>query len=89
MIGTPSPLISLDDVGAEAVRVGERRARLVHAGVDRPAEMLQERAEQAPIEAARARDCRITARAGPRAIWAYPMLRSHGPAATSAPDAPS
>ncbi len=50
MTGTPSSLISRDDVGAESVRVGARRARLVDAGVDRSAEMLQERAEQAAIE---------------------------------------
>src|SRR5689334_2574227 len=31
----------------------------------------------------------MTARAGPRATCAYPMLRSQGPAASSAPEAPS
>ena len=50
MIGTPSPLTCRDDVGAESVLVGERRARLVDARVDRPAEMLQEGAEQAPVQ---------------------------------------
>ena len=38
------------DVRAEALRVGQRRAGLVDAGVDRAAEMLEERAEQTPIE---------------------------------------
>ena len=40
------------DVGAEPLRIGEARAGLVHARVDRAAEVLEEGAEQAPIEIA-------------------------------------
>ena len=39
-----------DDIRTESVGVRARRSGLVHARVDRPAEMFQERAEQAAIE---------------------------------------
>src|SRR5206468_7090557 len=40
----------LRDVLAEAVRVRERRARLVDAGVDRSAQVLEEGAEKAAVQ---------------------------------------
>ena len=43
------------DVGAESFCIGEARPRLVHARVDGPAQVLEERAEHAPVEVAPAR----------------------------------
>ena len=50
MIGTPRSFDLVDHVGAEALRVGQRRTGLVDAGVDGAAEMLEEGSEEAAIE---------------------------------------
>ena len=50
MIGTPSSLTSAMTSLRKPRGVGERRARLVDAGVDRPAEVLEERAEQPAVQ---------------------------------------
>jgi hypothetical protein len=70
------------DVGAESFPIGESGSRLVDAGVDRPAEVLEERTENAAVEI---ETPRRSAQPGPRrttsalgvAERAQPRPRSH------------
>ena len=48
--GHPEGADLLQDVAAEAIGVGELGARLVDAAVDRPAQVLEERAEEPAVE---------------------------------------
>ena len=50
MIGTPSSRISFEHIFAKSVGVGELRARIVNALVNRASQMLKKRSEQIAVE---------------------------------------